>query len=338
MPRDYYDVLGVGRDASTEDIRKAYKQLARKYHPDLNAGDADAEERFKEVGEANSVLSDPEKRRLYDRFGVEGLREGFDPDMAERMRQGGFGGFGGGPGGFGGGPGGFSFQVDPSMFEGGGFNFEDLLGAMGGAGGRGGGDIHLKLRVGFDVAARGDSKRFTYARQQACGACSGRGRNVEGGICGACGGRGTVEGHKSLTINIPPGADTGDEIRVKGRGHAGRAGRPAGDLLIELVVDADPRFERKGRNLYVHRTISALDALLGTEVEVEGLDGTLAVKVPSGMASGKKIRMSGQGLERQGTRGDLLVEVRIDASLDKLTEEERASLARLREERAETAG
>lgn len=324
MAQDYYEILGVSRDASSDDIRKAYRKLARKYHPDVNQDDPKAEDKFKEVGEAHSVLSDESKRAIYDRYGQEGLREGFDPDFAERMRQGGFG-FGGQGGE------GYSFRVDPSMFQGGGFNIADIFSAMGGgaAGPAAGGDIRLRLRVGFDVAVHGESKRFTYARQQSCNACGGRGRDSKGGVCPTCGGRGTVEGQRTVTINIPSGAESGDEIRVAGRGHAGRAGGPAGDLYIELVVDDNPLFERRGVNLHKSHTISAVDALLGTEIEVEALDGSLKVKVPAGVSSGQKVRIPEGGLKRGREQGALLIEIKIDASLDKLSEEQKAALREL---------
>ncbi|MFT4702873.1 MAG: molecular chaperone DnaJ [Bradymonadia bacterium] len=303
MSQDYYKLLGVSRGASDDELKKAYRKLARELHPDRNPDDEAAEQRFKEVSEAYSTLSDPEKKRLYDTYGADGVREGFN--------EGGFGGFGGQ-----------------------GVDLGDLFSQFGGGGGFGGGsragrDVELNLNLTFEKAARGFKTKFRYRKPGTCPTC--RGAGMAGNArCRTCGGQGQVEQEKSLEVNIPPGAQHGDRIRLRGKGGSGSRGAPAGDLLLTLQVGSHATLAREGVNLVAQTTIGAVDALLGVQVEVEGLDGTYRVTVPPGMASGKRLRVSNKGITRRGKTGHLLVEVAIDASLDAITDEVRAALVAMR--------
>lgn len=313
---DFYAELGVGRGASEDEIKRAYRKLAREYHPDVNAA-AGAEEKFKRLSEAYAVLSDPEKKALYDRYGIDGLREGFDPAAYERVRAGYggadidldelFGGFGNFAGGF---PGGF--------------------GADFGHGQRRGRDLEIALETTFQQAIEGLTTRFTYKRPTRCSACGGNGRRGNA-LCATCRGAGLVERSKTLTVNIPRGADDGERIRLAGKGGDGRAGGPPGDLVIRLAVEPHPRLTRDGLDLATRVDIGPLDAMLGTKVDVQGLDGELRVSVPGGVASGRRLRLKGKGVQRGGRTGDLFVEIGIDASLQPLDDETRAMAERLRE-------
>jgi len=304
MSENYYEVLGVSRDASNDDIKRAYRRLARELHPDVRPDDDAAAERFKAVSEAWAVLSDPEKRERYDRYGSDGLREGFDPGAYERARA----GFGGG--------GGFGMGDLGDLFGQAGF------GGFGGfrAGPTRGRDLTMRLDVPFEKAVRGFQTRFEYQQPVGCPSCDGAGV-TSAGVCGTCRGRGTVEKARSLTVNVPRGAQTGDRLRLKGRGAAGRGGGPAGDVILELEVGDDPRFRREGRNLVTTVRIDVVDALVGTRVEVEGLDGGIRVRIPPTMRSGARLRVRGRGIERGGERGDLFVEVQIDGLQEPLTGE-----------------
>jgi DnaJ-class molecular chaperone len=319
---DFYKVLGVSRDADDAEIKKAYRKLARELHPDVN-DEPGAEERFKSVGEAYAALSDPEKRKLYDRYGMDGLRDGFDPDVYERYRTGGFQGQ----------------DIDLEDLFGGFANFHSGFGGFGGFSGFGAGagaprkgrDIELTLKTSFDQAVRGFSTRFTYQVPSECPTCGGAGGRG-GSVCAMCRGTGTISKSKTLTVNIPQGADHGDRIRLKGKGSAGRKGGPAGDLVLTLQVAPDPQFSRSGLDLTTRVTISPLDAMLGAKVDVEGLDGSLRVNVPAGVASGQKLRLKGKGVERGKKTGDLFAEVVIDASLLTLDDDARKRLETLRSE------
>ncbi|MCB9506624.1 MAG: J domain-containing protein [Myxococcales bacterium] len=292
MSGSYYEDLGVARDASADDIKRAYRRLARDLHPDRNPDDANAAERFKRVTEAYAALSDPEKKKLYDQFGPDGLRDGFDPD---RMR--GFHG-GGGPGG----PGGFGFD----------FDFADLFG--GGVGGRGAPvDVEAEQTISLEQAAAGFATTFRFGRRQPCGACGGR-RVVAQRPCSACRGSGVTESPASVTVNVPRGADSGDRIRLKGQGHRRANGAP-GDLVLTITVRPHELLRREGLNLVSPVTISPVDAILGASVEVRGLDGTLRVTVPPRVGSGTRLRLAGKGLTRKAKTGDLIAELTV-APLD----------------------
>lgn len=329
--KDYYDVLGISRDASDRDIKKAYRSAAMKYHPDRNPGDKEAEERFKEVSEAYEVLSDAQKKAAYDQFGHAGV----DPNS---------GGFGGGGG-----------------FQGGGFSdiFGDVFGDIFGGGGGGrrsrvqrGADLRYNMELDLEEAVRGVEKKIRiptlvacktcggngakpgtqpkqcgtcggigqvrmqqgfFSVQQTCPACHGEG-SVVSDPCGSCSGRGRVEESKTLSVKIPAGVDTGDRIRLSGEGEAGMHGGPAGDLFVQVAVRKHPIFERDGRNLYCDVPISFVDAALGGELEVPTLEGRVKLKVPPETQSGKLFRLRSRGVTpvRGGPPGDLLCRVTVE--------------------------
>jgi curved DNA-binding protein len=296
--KDYYATLGVKKDATQEEIQKAYKKLARKFHPDVNKDPA-AEAKFKDIGEANEVLKDPEKRQRYDQYGSawnstrqtgapppgwEGVRFDFD----------GAGGRGFAPGG---GADGFSSFFDmlfgAGRRGGGGFPGGGFPGANFGGGGGAGADSEAALPLTLEEAFRGGTREITFAD-------------------GATGER------KTLSVRIPPGVRSGQKIRLAGQGQAGRGG-PAGDLFLKIDVLPDPRFRVEGMDLYATVPVTPWEAALGGEAEVETLDGAVRVRVPAGSSSGRKIRLRGKGLvSRNGgstgngeERGDLIAEMRI---------------------------
>lgn len=334
--RDLYAVLGVSRDADQSSIRKAFKKLAREFHPDLNQ-DAGAPDRFKEVNAAYEVLGDDEKRRLYDEFGEVSLKPGFDP---ARARQ--WGSMGGGmPGGM---PGGF----------GGGVNIDDLLGSFFGGGQtrrgpargpRKGPDVRRRIDVPFMTAIQGGEHVVSIRRQEGCGACGGRGgtgpkrcgachgsgKQRLGAIgpefsvrCAQCGGNGTqfaeecevcvgagtVSAEKRLRLKIPAGVEEGRVIRLRGKGGPGSHNAPPGDLMLEVHVLAHPHLERRGPHLYMDVPITLQEALLGAKIEVPTPDGAVRVSVPPGTQSGQRLRLRGRGVPSDGRRGDLFLVLR----------------------------
>jgi len=332
--RDYYEVLGVTRDTSDRDIKKAYRRMAMKYHPDRNPGDAEAEDKFKEVNEAYEVLSDAQKKAAYDQYGHAGVEQGA-------------GGFGGGG------------------FEG---SFSDIFGDVfgdifGGAGGgrrrssvQRGADLRYNLDLSLEEAVRGVEKTVKVptlvpcetcdgsgakpgTSAKACGTCGGHGQvrmqqgffsvqqtcptcRGEGKVisdpCGSCHGHGRVEKVKTLSVKIPPGVDTGDRIRLSGEGEAGSHGGPAGDLYVQVNVQQHPIFERDGRNLYCEVPISFVDAALGGELEVPTLEGRVKLRVPAETQTGKLFRLRGKGVSpvRGGPTGDLLVRVVLETPVN----------------------
>ena len=311
--RDYYETLGVARDASEQDVRKAYRKLAREYHPDVNK-DPDAEERFKEISEAYEVLSDPEKREKYDRFG-QNWRAGQDVSGAPGFE--GFGGFD-----FGGDdrPGGVRFD-----FGGGGGDFSDFFdglfgaragraGRRGGFGGFGGGggagdgfemrgaDQEATIELALEEAARGGKRRITL----------GDGRDYE--------------------VNIPRGVKDGQRIRLAGEGGEGVGGGPRGDLFLRVRLKPHPRFRVDGRDLFTDLSVTAPEAALGADVELQTLTGeTTRVRVPPGSSCGRKLRLRGQGMPGpRGDAGDLYANVKIEVP-KQLSPEERAAFERLAE-------
>ena len=322
---DPYKTLGVSRTASADEIKKAYRKLARSYHPDHNPDNPGAEEKFKAVSAAYDILSDDDKRARFDKFGAAGLQEGFDPRAAAGGRQGARG-----PG-----PGGADLK---DLF--------DLFGAGSPFGGGGGGfggfsprpkgptpgsQLDLKIRIRFDQAARGLTTKFQYERPTACPACSGRGISGNG-ACSRCRGQGLVAESKSLSVNIPSGADNGDKLRIKGKGGDGIGGAPPGDLMLEVQVEPHRTLRRDGISLITAATIGPIDALLGCEAMVETLDGPTAVTIPPALSAGHRVRVAGKGVTRGGKSGDLLVEVTIDASRQPLLDLEARALAeKLRE-------
>jgi molecular chaperone DnaJ len=324
---DYYEVLGVSRDANDQELKSAYRKLALKYHPDRNPGDHAAEEKFKEASEAYQVLSDPDKRAAYDRFGHAGVSSG-------------------GPGGFGG----FSGAVDLGDI------FGDLFGEMFNMGGQQrtsrslrGDDLRFDLSIDFEEAVFGTEKEIRIRRLEACQTCkgtgsaSGRGPSVcpqchgRGQIryqqgffsvartCSTCAGRGSIindpcqtcRGETRITrevklaVKVPPGVEEGTRIRYTGEGDVGRGGGQAGDLYVVLSIRAHDFFERDGQDLHCVIPVSFPQAALGAEIEIAGVDGPVMLKIPEGTQSGKELRIRGKGvpyLNEKG-RGDLIVKV-----------------------------
>jgi len=330
--RDYYEVLGVERDADDRTIKKAYKRLAMKYHPDRTKGDKELEERFKEVKEAYEVLSDPQKKATYDQFGHEGL----DPNR------------GPGAGGFGG-----------ADF---GDIFGDVFGDIFGGGRRGGqraargADLRYNMELSLEEAVKGITKEIRiptlvscdachgtgakegsspttcptchgvgqvqmrqgfFAVQQACPTCHGRGKIISD-PCTKCHGEGRVQQSKTLSVKIPAGVDTGDRIRLSGEGEAGEMGAPSGDLYVQVHVKEHPIFVRDGNNLYCEVPISFTLAALGGEIEVPTLDGRVKLKIPGESQTGRMFRMRGKGVKsvRSGAIGDLICKVVVETPVN----------------------
>lgn len=358
--RDYYEVLGIGKNATDAEIKSAYRKLAKKYHPDLNPGNKEAEEKFKEVNEANDVLSDPQKRQRYDQFGFAGV----DPNYAAAN--------GGGAGGFGGGFGGVDLGDIFGDIFGGGFG-----GGFGGFGGgsstrtanapRKGHDIQASVILTFEEAAHGCSKKITINRQETCPDCGGTGaakgtspetcpdcggrgyvvtqQRTPFGVmqsqqpCSHCGGRGTIirnpcktcrgtgktAARKSLEINIPAGIDDDQNIALRGQGDAGSNGGPAGDVIVHVTVKADPMFERDGYDVTIHVPITFSQAVLGDDVEVPTVDGRIVQHIPEGTQSGTKFRLRGQGIQYLNGRGRgdqyVIVDVEIPKKLNRTQRE-----------------
>ncbi|KLV07673.1 molecular chaperone DnaJ [Photobacterium ganghwense] len=333
--RDFYEVLGVARDASERDIKKAYKRLAMKFHPDRNQGDEQAAEKFKEVKHAYEILTDPQKRAAYDQYGHAAFEQG--------------GGFGGG--GFGGG----------ADF---GDIFGDVFGDIFGGGGRRGGqqraqrgaDLRYNMELTLEEAVRGCTKEIRvptlvhcdtcdgsgakkgtsattcgtchgsgqvqmrqgfFAVQQTCPHCHGRGKIIKE-PCGTCHGQGRKEETKTLSVKIPAGVDTGDRIRLTGEGEAGEFGAPAGDLYVQVHVAQHHIFERDGNNLYCEVPVSFTMAALGGEVEVPTLDGRVKLKVPAETQTGRMFRMRGKGVKsvRGGAVGDLICKLVVETPVN----------------------
>jgi molecular chaperone DnaJ len=327
-PKDLYAVLGVKRNAEPQEIKKAYRKIARETHPDVKPGDAVAEQRFKEATAAFEVLSDPEKRKLYDEFGEDALRLGFDPEKARAYRswqarpgagRGGFEGFEGFEG-FQGGAGGFGFRPGS---EGAGFGFDlgEILGDLFGGGRRGresrrspfrgatpkrkGGDAEASMTVPLREAVLGAEREIAVDKPRACNACDGTGR-VDGAPCGGCGGTGMRPGRARLKVKIPPGIGDGQKIRLAGQGLPGAGGGPPGDLYVKVAVHPHRFVRREGHDLFMELPITLGEATFGATVEAPTFQGTVKVKVPPGSQSGRKLRLKGRGVpRRKDGAGDL---------------------------------
>lgn len=326
--RDYYDVLGVSRDAGDADLKNAYRRLAMKFHPDRNPDDAAAEEKFKEAKKAYDVLSDRQKRAAYDRFGHAGVEAGG-------------GGFSGG--------GGFRDIFDEV--------FGDIFGGRsGGQRVYRGADLRYELELGLEEAVAGTTSRIRFPTEVACEGCSGTGAapGASPSTCGTCGGqgqvrvqqgffsiqqtcprchgvgtvitdpcrecrgRGKVWREKTLSVTIPPGVDTGDRIRVGGEGQPGERGGPSGDLYVEVQVREHPIFVRDGTNLYCEVPIGFPMAALGGEIEVPTLDGRLNLKVPPETQTGRLFRLRGKGVRsaRGAGPGDLICKITVETPVN----------------------
>tara|TARA_R110000823_G_scaffold295738_3_gene415603 strand:+ start:57231 stop:58355 length:1125 start_codon:yes stop_codon:yes gene_type:complete len=342
--RDYYEVLGVAKDAGEPEIKKAYRRVAMKYHPDRNPDDPDAENKFREATEAYDILTSPEKRNAYDQYGHAGV----DSSMG-----------GGG-------------------FAGGNFSdiFGDVFGDIFGGGGRGrggpqrGSDLRYTLDISLEDAVRGTTVEIRvpsltacetcegsgakpgsspatcgtcggmgqvrmqqgfFQVQQTCPTCRGRGKTITD-PCTSCRGQGRVEKTKTLSVKVPPGVDTGDRIRLSGEGEAGPDGGPAGDLFVQISVRQHPIFERDGKDLYCEVPITYPDAALGGELEVPTLDGRVNLKIPPETQTGKLFRLRGKGVKpvRGGNVGDLLCRAVVETPV-KLSKEQKALLEKFRE-------
>ena len=324
VKRDFYEVLGVSKTASDAEIKKAYRKLAKKYHPDSNPNDAVAAERFKEINEAYDVLSDPEKKKLYDRFGAAAFEAGFDPKAA----AGGYGGFGG----F------HSYSGDPNSgyqefhFEGNPEDMDDILGGMfGGMFGGHGGKRRTSSAYGSSSQGSGFHSGFGGSGYQGSGFHSGfGGRGFEGFTLTGSDGR-----KQTLQLHIPAGMEDGKSLRLQGKGGAGVNGAPAGDLLICIHVAEKPGFTRKGADVYTTANIPFTTAVLGGEAIINTLNGRVSCRIKPGTQSGSKIRLKGKGVANMRdpkTFGDLYVTVQIEVptslsaeALAKLKEFEAAS-------------
>ena len=359
--RDYYEILGVAKSASDADLKKAYRSLAKKYHPDMNPGDKTAEEKFKEVNEAYEVLSDSEKRQQYDQFGH------------SAFSQGGPGG-GGGSGFSGFDFGGFDFGGSSGGSSSGFGGFEDLFSTFFGGGSRGGGnssrkgeDVGVRVTLTFEEAVLGCKKEINYQRTEGCGECGGSGAEKNsksetchkcrgtGRIsvqqqtfmgmmqtqrgCDACGGRGKIitnpcrkcrgSGHvqvnKKLEVNIPKGIDHGQRVVLRGQGHAGKNGGPNGDLFVEVRVKSHSFFERDGNHLYCEVPISIAEATLGGDIQIPTLEGKETFRIPEGTQPGTSFTLRGRGVPdvNTGRRGDLIITVNVEIPKNLSAEQKR---------------
>jgi molecular chaperone DnaJ len=339
---NYYDTLGVKRDASEKDIRSAYRRLARQFHPDVNPGNPDAERRFKEVNAAYEVLHDADKRKKYDRYGDQWEHAEQIEEMRRRQQANAYGSAGG-PGGPGG-PGGATFS-----FGGGeGVDLGDLFGGRAGAGGASGGgffdsilrgrgrargqDVEQPVRVTLQEAYAGATRTIEIREgEERCMVCGGAG-TLAGATCHACRGSGTAAPLRRIQVTIPAGVQDGSRIRVSGRGGSGANGGAPGDLYLLVSVATDERFERRGDDLHVDMDVPVADAALGGEATVPTLKGkTLALRVPANTQGGKVFRLAGQGMPRTGGGfGDLFAKVRLVLP-EHLTDEQRRLFEQLRE-------
>jgi DnaJ-class molecular chaperone len=310
--QDYYQVLGIKRDAGEKDIRSAYRKLARQYHPDVNPGDKQAEERFKEVNAAYEVLKDADKRKKYDKYGD---RWEYADQLEEQQRRAGTHDFfrtrtstGGARTSTGG--------IDLGDIDTGG-GFDDILGGLF-RGRRGaprrtkGADLEHPVEVTLEEAYNGATRMIQWQVTESCSACNGTG-NVAGNPCVVCDGLGSLIKSSRLEVKIPAGVDTGSRVRIAGKGNPGLSGGPNGDMILMVTVRPHERFERKGSDLYVEVPAPVEDLVLGSEVGVPTPKGTtLKLTVPAGTQNGRQFRLRGQGMPHVGSdaKGDLYAKIR----------------------------
>jgi len=347
MARDYYEILGVPRNATEEEIKKAYRRLARKYHPDVNPGDKSAEAKFKEINEAYQVLSDKEKRKLYDQFGADAFRAGFDPSRAYQYANAGWSDFA-------------DFIGFRNRSPGGGFDFNDFIkdifreDIFGQTGYKEyereeiAQDLEGTVELTLEEVFRGTQKDIRIQRQVKCDACDGTGigygnqsvcrecsgkgyvksgrgffattvkcpvcggRGTTGSVCNVCNGNGTVLKWETISVRIPPGAEEGRRIRVAGKGNMTRNGS-SGNLYLNVKIISHPVFERRGADIYMELPISFVEAILGAKVDVPTLDGSVTLTIPPGTQSGQILRLQGKGLPylNSSSRGDEYVKIKI---------------------------
>jgi DnaJ-class molecular chaperone len=323
--KDYYKILGVSKNADEKEIKAAYRKLARKLHPDVNPGDPTAAERFKEIGEAYEVLSDPEKRAKYDQFGEQWKQVSMGAGPSSWQ-------YAGGPAG----AGGFEFDFGAS-------GLEDLLQSLFGGFGHQtqrasaqGEDYEFGLELTLAEAKNGVTKRQVFQVEDVCAQCRGSGtaRNTRGqyevrSMCPSCGGRGRIRSKRSVDVKIPPGVTAGKRIRLAGQGGKGATGK-AGDIYLVISIRPHPDFERTGNDLTTEVAVPYTVAALGGEVTVPTLEGPRTLNVPPGVQSGQRLRIAGQGLPSAngGKPGDLFARVKIVVPKD-LTAEEKELLGRL---------
>jgi len=305
--RDYYEVLGVPKGASEADVKKAYRRLARKLHPDVNPGDKAAQKRFQEVQEAYEVLKDDDKRRAYDRFGHAGPGVGFDPRSGGPGFPGGFAG-GGGPAG---GPG---SPFDGIHFETGdlGDLFGNLFGGRRASGPQPGEDLRGQIEVPFRDAVLGGTASLALRREKPCPTCGGTGRTGKS-VCATCRGEGVVAESERVRIKIPEGTEDGGTIRVPGKGAPGARGGSVGDLYVTVRVATHPYFERQGNDIHGVVPITVKEAYAGAEIEVPTIHGTVKARIPPGTQGRQRFRLRGKGVKdpRSGGAGDHIYSVRI---------------------------
>lgn len=323
--KDYYEVLGVKRDASEDEIKKAYRKLARKFHPDLNPGDKAAEDQFKQLQEAYEALSDPENRKLYDQYGDDWRAvksgAGAPPPGWEQAQP-----------RTGGGPRGFDFNdFDFGSFRssgagGGGFDiFEELFGRARGRGRRGGRgrDVEAELELSLEEAHRGGRRTLQMQTAEVCPTCNGAGVK-DGKTCETCDGAGQVLRPKTIDVNIPSGVRDGSTVRLAGQGGAGSNGNESGDLYLHIRFRPHPVFSVNGDDLEVELPIAPWEAALGAKVEAPTIEGKVELTIPRGANTGQRLRLRGQGLnKRQGGRGDEYVRLKIVVAKEMSAEERR---------------
>jgi molecular chaperone DnaJ len=321
MAKDYYGILGVKRDASEQEIKQAYRRLARKHHPDVNPGDKSAEARFKDINEAYEVLSDKEKRQKYDQFGDQWQQA--DQFARSGAQQWPFGGAEQG--------GAESFRFEEG-------NLEDLFGNLFqsyGAGARRRGrrravdlDIEQPVEVTLEEAYRGSARILSLETQERCPTCGGSGR-IQRAVCSTCRGAGVVSRVQRLEVKIPPGVTNGSRVRIAGKGRQASDGT-RGDLYLVTSVKPHELFERRGDDLYVEVDIPLTVAMLGGEIQVPSLKGYLALKIPPETQNGRTFRLAGQGMPHLGnsTHGDLMARVKVTLPT-RLSEEEKRLFERL---------